>query len=49
MNWKKDKGRVILTADKGMALVVMDKADYNKKAEEVLNNNNIQEDFSRSN
>ena len=34
---KKDNNRVILTADKGVALVVMDKADYTKKAEELLN------------
>ena len=34
---KMDKSRIILTADKGVALVIMDKADYNKKAEELLN------------
>ena len=34
---KKDNSRMILTADKGMALVVMDKAYYTKKAEELLN------------
>ena len=34
---KEDKSRVILTADKGVALVIMDKAEYNKKAEELLN------------
>ena len=28
---------MILTTDKGLALVVMDKADYTKKAEELLN------------
>ena len=33
---KMDKSRIILTTDKGVALV-MDKADYNKKAEELLN------------
>ena len=34
---KKDNYRIILTADKGVSLVVMDKEDYVKKAEEVLN------------
>ena len=34
---KKDKERVILTADKGMALVVMNKDDYIMKSEELLN------------
>ena len=34
---KEDKSRIILTADKGVALVIMDKAGYNKKAEELLN------------
>ena len=34
---KKDKERIILTADKGVALVVMDKADYISKSEEILN------------
>ena len=34
---KKDKDRIILTADKGVALVVMNKADYISKSEELLN------------
>ena len=34
---KEDKSRVMLTTDKGMALVIMDKPEYNKKAEELLN------------
>ena len=33
---KKDKDRVILTADKGVAMVVMDKEDYINKAKELL-------------
>ena len=33
---KKDQDRIILTADKGVALVVMDKEDYNQKARELL-------------
>ena len=33
---KKDKERVILTADKGVAMVIMDREDYNNKAQELL-------------
>ena len=33
---KEDKSRMALTADKGVALVVMDTADYKKKAEDLL-------------
>ena len=33
---KKDPTRMILTADKGVSLVVMDTEEYNKKAEELL-------------
>ena len=33
---KKDQSRVILTADKGVAMVVMDKEDYKKKAQTLL-------------
>ena len=33
---KKDKDRVILTADKGVAMVVMDKEEYVNKAQELL-------------
>ena len=33
---KKDKDRVVLIADKGVAMVVMDKQDYINKAEELL-------------
>ena len=36
---KKDPSRMVLTADKGMALVVMNTEDYKKKAEELLNQN----------
>ena len=34
---RKDKDRIILMADKGVALVVMNKADYISKSEELLN------------
>ena len=30
------KTRIILTVDKGVSMVVMDRDDYNKKAEELL-------------
>ena len=33
---KKDKDRVVLTADKGVSMVVMDKEDYIKNAESLL-------------
>ena len=33
---KKDKDRVILTADKGVAMVVMDKEEYVNKVQELL-------------
>ena len=33
---RRDKNRVILTADKGVSMMVMDKEDYIKKAEELL-------------
>ena len=34
---REDHNRVILTSDKGVCLVVMDKEEYIKKAEELLN------------
>ena len=36
---KKDLSRMVLTADKGVALVVMNTEDYKKKAEELLDQN----------
>ena len=33
---RKDKDKVVLTADKGVAMVVMDRQDYINKAEELL-------------
>ena len=33
---KKDKSRMILTADKGVSIVVIDKEEYTRKAEELL-------------
>ena len=34
---RKDKDRIILTADKGVAIVVLDREDYNNKAWDLLN------------
>ena len=34
---RKDKDRIILTADKGVAMVVLDREDYNYKARDSLN------------
>ena len=36
---KKDPSRMVLTADKGVALVAMNTEDYKKKAEELLHQN----------
>ena len=33
---KKDQSRVILTVDKGVAIVIMDKEDYQEKAKALL-------------
>ena len=33
---KKDQSRVILTADKGVAIVIMDREDYQEKAKALL-------------
>ena len=39
---KKDKDTIILTVDKGVAMVVMDRKDYNNKAQELLKQSSIQ-------
>ena len=36
---KRDRDRIVLTADKGVAMVVMDKPDYINKANQLLNQN----------
>ena len=36
---KRDRHRIVLTADKGVAMVVMDKQDYINKANQLLNQN----------
>ena len=37
---KQDTSRVVLTADKGMAMVIMDQQDYNNKANTLLQDTN---------
>ena len=37
---KQDNNRVVLTADKGVAMVVMDQQDYNNKAQALLQDTN---------
>ena len=37
---KQDNTRVVLTADKGVALVIMDQQDYNNKAQALLQDTN---------
>ena len=41
---KKNDNRMILTADKGVAMMVLNKEDYIKKAEDLLSQKNIQKD-----
>ena len=36
---KQDSSRVLLTADKGVAMVVMDQQDYTKKTQALLHQN----------
>ena len=43
---KRDSSKVILTADKGVALVIMDKPDYNTKAQELLNDKKTYKDIN---
>ena len=44
---RKDTTRTVLTVDKGVALVVIDQEDYQKKAEELLSKTNLQHDQPR--
>ena len=37
---KQDSTRVVLTADKGVAMVIMDQQDYNTKAQALLQDTN---------
>ena len=38
---KQDTSRVVLTADKGVAMVIMDKQDYTSKVQSLLEDTNI--------
>ena len=37
MELKRDRNRIVLTADKGVAMVMMDRQDYINKANQLLN------------
>ena len=43
---RKDQSRVILTADKGVALVIMDRNEYNNKAQELLEDKRTYKEIS---
>ena len=43
---RRDSSKVILTADKGVALVIMDKPDYNTEAQELLNDKKTYKEIS---
>ena len=40
---KRDKEKIILTTDKGVSMVVLDKEDYIKKSEDLLKQNTYRE------
>ena len=40
---RKDQGKIILTADKGVAMVVLEKDDYIRKSEDLLKQNTYRE------
>ena len=44
---RKDKDWIIVTADKGVALVVMDKGEYITKCEALLHNNSVYQHLSK--
>ena len=44
-NLRKDKDCIIVTADKGVALVVLDKTEYITKCEVLLQNNSVYQHF----
>ena len=41
---RKDTTRTVLTVDKGVALVVMNQEDYDKKGRRASESNNLQQD-----
>ena len=46
-NLRKDKHYIIVTADKGVALVVMDKTEYITKCEALLQDNSVYQHLSK--
>ena len=46
-NLRKDKDYIIVTADKGVALVVMEKTEYTTKCETLLQNNSVYQHLSK--
>ena len=46
-NLRKDKDHIIVTADKGVALVVMDKTEYITKCEALLQNHSVDQHLSK--
>ena len=46
-NLRKDKDHIIVTADKGVALVVMDKTEYITKCEALLQDNSVYQHLSK--
>ena len=44
---KQDSTRVVLTADKGVAMVIMDQQDYNNKAQALLQDTNTYKVLSK--
>ena len=46
-NLRKDKDHIIVTADKGVALVVMDKTEYITNCEALLQDNSVYQHLSK--
>ena len=46
-NLRKDKDHIIVTADKGVALVVLDKTEYITKCEALLQDNSVYQHLSK--
>ena len=47
-NFRKDKDHIIVTADKGVALVVMDKTEYITRCEALLQKNSVNQHLSKT-
>ena len=43
---RRDQSRVILTADKGVALLILDRAEYNNKAQDLLKDERTYKEIS---